>query len=215
MPKDRPSSKEPIKITSPKLLMVEGQDDEEFFKALIRHTGLTKDIQIQNFGGVDQLRKTLQAIIITSGFRHFLASEVVSLGIIRDADQSDPINAFRSVCSALRASGLTEPSELEIFEGENPRVGVLILPDKNNPGMLETLCLKSIVNDPVMECIDEYFHCINKLDLEPKNMAKAKVQAFLASRPEYVPHLGLAAQKGYWLWDNPVFDHIKKFLSNL
>ena len=48
-----------------------------------------------------------------------------------------------------------------------------------------------------------------------KNVNKARVQAFLASRPKHVVHLGLAAYKGYWPWDDPAFDHVKQFLCTL
>ncbi len=49
--------------------------------------------------------------------------------------------------------------------------------------MLEDLCLKSVEDDPAMECVQEYFDCISdKLDDLPKNISKAKARAFLASR---------------------------------
>ena len=123
--------------------------------------------------------------------------------------------AFKSVCSALNKAKLPEPDQIEEFAGSNPKVGVLVLPDNSTSGMLESLCLRSVENDPVMRCIDEYFSCVDRVDSLPKNMPKAKVQAFLASRSEHVVHLGLAAYKGHWPWEHSAFDHVKKFLRNL
>ena len=186
---------EPKAIVEPKQLVVEGRDAEEFFNALMREMNLT-GVQVQNYGGKDELRGFLSGLRRQAGF----ARTVVSLGIVCDAD-CDPIAAFQSVCSALRGAELTVPSQVKSFEGTNPKIGVLILPDATTKGMLETLCLRAVANDPVMQCINEYFNCVEQRLPQtelPRIVAKARVQAFLASRPENVSHLGLAAQKGYW-----------------
>jgi hypothetical protein len=215
---------EPVPVTKPKQLIVEGRDVEEFFTALLRKMGLAEEVQVQNFGGVSELPNFLQefqdfleAVRIASGSEGFLVQEIVSLGVIRDAERfSSPTDAFRSVCGALRGAGLTVPSQIETFEGSNPRVGVLILPDATTKGMLEDLCLRSVEDHPVMQCIDEYFNCVKQqLGSLPKNMAKARIQAFVASTPEPVSHLRWAFHRDYWPWDDPAFHHIKQFLSNL
>ncbi len=204
---------EPIPITEPKQLAVEGRDAVIFFEALLREMDLA-EIQLQNFGGVDELRGFLRGLQRRSGF----AQMVVSVGIVRDAER-DPTSAFQSVCSALSNADFSNvPDEPGIFVGNTPRIGVLILPDATTAGMLETLCLRSVADKPVMPCIDEYFDCVEQrlspTEL-PRVMEKARVQAFLASTPEYVPHLGLAAHRGYWAWDSPAFDHVKQFLREL
>jgi len=192
--------------------------------ALLRNMDLAEKVQIQDFGGISELPGFLQdfqdlirAIQIAAGPQGTLVPEIASIGVIRDAERSgSPTDAFKSVCGALQRAGLIPPSQIAIFEGNNPKVGVFILPDTATEGMLEDLCLRSIADDPVMQCIDEYFECVEKqVDSLPKNMPKAKVQAFLASRPKYVAHLGLAAQKSYWPWDHPAFEHVRKFLREL
>ena len=45
----------PQPITYEKVLLVEGNDAFQFFKALLRHLNLLSDIEIRNFGGVDGL----------------------------------------------------------------------------------------------------------------------------------------------------------------
>lgn len=206
----------PYEIILPKQLFVEGRDDEEFFKALLHKMGLTEDVQVSNYGGANNLLNFLRAVLSTPGPQGLLFQEFISLGITRDAEAGDPADAFRSVCSALNKVGLAVPSRIEELVGSKPKVGVLILPDANTKGMLEDLCLRSIASHPAMRCVEEYFNCLKQqLVSLPGNMPKAQVQAFLASRFEYASNLGVAAQKGYWPWDNPAFEHIKRFLESL
>lgn len=208
----------PISINQPKQLIVEGRDAEEFFTALLNKMDVenvrvgSAALEIQNFGGVNELSSFLRALRVTPGF-----SQVVSLGIIRDAER-DPVSAFQSVCSVLQNAGFNAPKQPGIFEGDRPRISVLILPDAETPGMLESLCLRAIGDDSIMRCVYEYFDCVKQSTQSvefPKNIEKSMIQAFLASKPEYTPHLGVAAHKGYWPWNNPVFDHIKQFLFNM
>jgi hypothetical protein len=199
----------PKEISYPKQLLVEGRDTEVFFLALIRTLSLG-DIQLQNFGGKDELADFLSALVASPGFK----TKVNSLGVVRDAD-NDALSAFRSVCSGLRKSKLTVPKEPAVIFDGNPRVGVFILPNAESRGMLETICLDSVSNDPAMVCISEYFRCLEDVGLVPSNIDKAKVQAFLASRQKPGLRLGQAASKGYWQFSNQIFDNLKRFLISL
>ena len=208
MPNEKPINP-PEPLTEPVQLIVEGRSDEEFFKALMRNMQVT-GIQIWTYDGKNKLRTFIEGFRLRSGF-----SIIKSLGIVRDAD-TNPTGAFQSVCSALQNTGLSQPQKPESFEGTKPRIGVLILPDANTPGMLETLCLRSVAEDPAMKCVDEYFNCVQKqLGFLPKTIDKAQVQAFMASKPETVWQLGEAAQKSYWQLNHPTFDHVKRFMNDL
>ena len=199
----------PTKITESKQLVVEGRDAEVFFHALLSDMCIS-DVQIQNFGGVSEVGGFLKALRIASGF-----AQVVSLGIVRDAE-TNAAAAFQSVCGALRGANLPVPDQAMVPVGDRPQVSVLILPDGKTPGMLETICLQSVQDDAVMECIEHYFECVEqRTDSPPKNMPKARVQAFLASRLRSGLLLGEAAHKGYWPWDSPAFDHVRQFLQGL
>jgi hypothetical protein len=200
----------PKSIIGPKQLLVEGRDAEVFFHALLDHVGLA-DVQIQNFGGKDELPGFLKALRIAPDF----ARTVTSLGIVRDAE-TDPTAAFQSVCSALNGANLAVPAQVLVPAGHSPQVRILILPDAATPGMLETLCLQAVNNDPVIECIEQYFECVEQQTGSlPDNMHKARVQAFLASRPRPGLLVGQAAHAGYWHLDNPVFDHVRQFVQGL
>jgi hypothetical protein len=152
----RQNQKPPIPIDLPNQLLVEGRSAKILFETLVDKISIKDKVQVQDFRGNNELRNFLHTLKITSGF-----DIVVSIGIIRDAE-SCPSNAFKSVCTALDNEGFYQPSQPEIFEGVNPRIGVLILPNANECGMLETLCLKSVSDDPAIECIDDYLDCLKK-----------------------------------------------------
>lgn len=198
-----------VKIEQPNVLIVEGKEEELFFGALIEHLRL-QGIEIRSIGGKEKLRGNLKALVLTPGF-----SRVTSLGIVRDAD-ADPNAAFQSVRDALRAANLLAPDHPLEIVGVNPRVAVLILPGEGSPGTLEDVCLKAVAEDPTLFCVEQYFKCLEqKKLLLPYNMSKAKVEVFLASRPEPDLRLGEAAKKGYWPWDHEAFQPLKDFINVL
>ncbi|MCE2484944.1 MAG: hypothetical protein J4F42_05490 [Desulfurellaceae bacterium] len=92
---------EPSTIESRIQLLVEGNDQRNFFEAFIDHLSLA-DIQIQNFGGVTDLRPFLSILVKRSGFRE----TVQSVCIVRDAETSAQA-AFQSVQSSLEKAGLS------------------------------------------------------------------------------------------------------------
>ncbi len=199
----------PRGITAAKQLLVEGKDAEVFLGALLKHMELT-GIQIQNFGGKDELRGFLKALCVASGF-----VDVISLAIVRDAE-IDPGATFQSICDGLRAADLPIPERTMVQVEGRPQVSIMILPDATTEGMLETLCLRSVRDDPAMKCVERYFECLEQqVGSRPSNMDKARLQAFLSSRARPGLLLGQAAHRGYWPWGSPVFDQVKQFLQQI
>ena len=198
-----------VRIEQPNVLVVEGREEELFFGAFIQHLGL-QNIQTMPIGGKEQLRRNLKALVVSPGF-----SEVIFLGVVRDAN-ADPGAAFQSVHDALQAVNLPAPEYPLVPVGERPRVAVMILPEESAPGMLEDLCLKAVVQDPAMLCVEQYFECLQQEELPlPDNTSKAKVQVFLASRRKAGLRLGEAAQAGYWPWDGKAFEQVRDFLQKI
>lgn len=201
---------EPNTIESKIQLLVEGNDQRNFFEAFIDHLSLA-DIQIQNFGGVTDLRPFLSILVKRSGFRE----TVQSVGIVRDAETSAQA-AFQSVQSSLSNAGLPVPNQPERRAGSSPAVTVLILPGNNRTGMLETLLNETFANTPVDDCINAFFGCVEDASGVPiQRPYKARAQTYLATKPE--PHLsvGVAAKRAYWDLNHPVFDQLRQFLRAL
>ena len=209
-PADLKSPQSQSPITHPKVLLVEGVDAFHFFEALLLQLDLLLEIEIRNFGGVDDMARYLEALAATAGF-----ASVTSLGIVRDAETNAAF-AFQAVRNSLRRVGLSVPARPMFIAEGNPQVSVFILPDCVNPGMLETLCLQALGPDPALPCVEDYFTCLERRGIAmPPNQAKAYLHAFLASRSKPDLLLGQAARAGYLYLDAPAFDQLKQFLGAL
>ena len=206
-----------VQPTSAIQLLVEGKDQDHFFDELVKHLKI-EDLQIQDFGGVDELKGFLRVLVKQPGF-----GTVRMLGIVRDAETSAQ-GAFQSVQSSLRNARLPVP----VRPGESarpgepagaaPAVNVLILPGDGDQGMLETLLCRTFADTPVDRCIDDFFKCFEMSEegAPIRNPDKARAHAFLATRE--MPHVsvGVAARKRYWgNFDHDAFREIHRFLSSL
>jgi hypothetical protein len=200
----------PAPLREAKQLVVEGKTAEIFFTALLAHLGLF-NIQVHDFGPIQDLRRFLKALRRKP---HFM-SMVDSLGIARDAE-TDAGNAFRSVCDALQATRLLVPPQPGLVVPGRPAVGVFLFPDCTKSGMLEDLCWDAVSGDPAFPCVDEFFTCLQRQGVAaPGNLAKARIQAFLASRQKSGLLLGQAAHARYFPWDSPAFLPLIQFLQAL
>ena len=196
------------KIESRVQLLVEGNDQRNFFDGLVEHLSF-KGIQIQNFGGVTELRGFLGAFVNMPGFHE----TVDSVGIVRDAETSAE-GAFQSVQSSLLNAKLPVPHRPEERAGTDPMVTAMILPSADRDGMLETLLCETFAGTPVDRCIDDFFACAAALPgTSIERRSKARAHAFLATKPK--PHLsvGVAAKNGYWDLNHAAFSRIRDFVK--
>lgn len=69
------------------------------------------------------------------------------MGIIRDAEQKEAIHAFNSIKNILKDNKLSFPENIKNnIKYDGIKIGIFIIPDNLNKGMLEDLCLCSIEN---------------------------------------------------------------------
>ena len=189
-------------------LLVEGKDAANFFRELVRRLSLP-DVDIHDFGGVDQFRRFLAAFVAAPNF-----GNVRSIGIVRDAEQSADA-AFQSVRDALEHVNLAAPQRPDESTGENPSVRVLILPGDREPGMLETLLCRTFTEDPVTRCVDDFLQCAEDSGQPVQRRDKARAHAWLATQPLPNVSVGVAALKGYWNLDHPALKPLRRFLTAL
>ena len=202
----------PLQPTSAIQLLGEGNDQRNFFGELVEHLKI-EDIQIQDFGGVNELKGFLGVMAKLSGFH----DTVRMLGIVRDAETSAP-SAFQSVRSSLHDAGLPVPDRPGEPTGGEPAVNVSILPGDGDPGMPETLLCRKFADIAVDRCIDDFFRCFEKSEAKAciRNRDKARAHAFLATLKMPQVSVGVAAQKRYWgEFDQDAFRGIRRFLSSL
>lgn len=206
---DNPSTSNPLELDQPKLLIGEGVEEVLLFSALLTHLGIG-DVKVEQCGGKDGLPAYLDALKLRPGF-----AELSSLGVTRDAD-ADAMAAFNSVRSHLQNRGFVTPVSSGNIEAGTPRIGIIILPDGQSPGMLEDLCLAALQGDASFRCINEFFECVRETKGQlPKQISKARVHAWLAAQDPPDMRLGFAAQKGLIDWDSRSFDQLRRFLTEL
>ena len=193
----------PQAIKLEKLLLTEGKSPSNLFEALAKEIGLSDIIEIRDFRGVSELAKYLKTLAATAEMQTI----VKSLGIVRDAEK-DAQSAKQSVQSAISGSNL--PTSIT--------VNVHILPDETNPGMLETLCMKSVEKTAVFPCVESFFECIAEKGIvlpEGIHRDKHRAQVYLATCSESQLYPGYAARKGIWPLSDPAYDAAKAFLKSL
>ncbi|MBF0551793.1 MAG: hypothetical protein HQK60_14820 [Deltaproteobacteria bacterium] len=214
---------ENFELKQQNLLLVEGQDEVNFFGALLKHLNI-ESVQIVGVGGKDNFKPELQALLNISGF-----NDVKSYAIIRDADRSKA-NTLKSIKGLLKKHKQpVPPDHAETATANNLKVGIFIMPGNAAEGMLEDLCLQAVKNHTVLKCADDYLACL-ETNLEtlangqekepgkqyfPKNRAKARMHSFLAGMHEYIPSVGEAAYKkeGYFDLTADAFKELRDFLT--
>jgi hypothetical protein len=199
-------------ITHDAVLVVEGRDMFGFFLALLRQLGLDQQIEVRNGGGLPGFHDYFQDLVLINEF-----SRVTALGIVRDCEDN-PAGALQQVCAGLQRASLAVPSSPLVATSmpPQPQVTVMLLPDSNTSGMLETLCWRALGSDPRIPCIDEYLKCVEQVTGQPvRGLEKSRIHTYIAAREEPWFLLGQAARAGYFPWDSPAFDEVKRFVSGL
>ena len=208
-------------IVKSKLILGEGMDEVRCMEALLKHMGLSNDVQVEHYGGKNQLAKSIVSTVTRTGFK-----QVTSLGITRDCDYADRSadeaekSAFQSICLALEKAGLKPPEKIGMKSSGVPAVSAMILPGKARMGMLEDMFLDSLFDKPEFTCIEAFFECVNlksgRKTARPQNvMGKARIHAWLSTQVEPDKLLGQSAEAGYWDWDHSAFDSLKAFIKAL
>jgi hypothetical protein len=187
-----------------------------FFREMVAAWGLEHSIEVRTFGDIskDNLQTYLEVFTQKAAFKE----QGKRLGIVRDAESSSAGSAFQSVQAALRGAQLPVPGRMKHLEGNPFSVGVFILPNCQDSGMLEGLCLAAVAEPEqaqaaaLLPCVDEFFSCLEKRGQQPMNLTKARFAGYVLARDVIDPQLGRAAQKGAIPWNAAAFGLLKEFL---
>jgi len=124
-----------------KVLLVEGIDDEKVFEHLCRNRGGPLIDTITVCKNVEQLLKHFPI--------RLKQSDITSLGVVVDADDK-PTSRWQSLRDRLSEAGYKDIPDKPLLdgtildrpsEGILPRVGIWIMPDNRNTGILEDFLL--------------------------------------------------------------------------
>lgn len=156
------------------VILVEGETDGIFFKKLIKFIRRESDIQVVCMKGKDKLKSLIK-------FSDF--SLVKILVVVQDAD-SDPKRAFQSIRDTLKNSGFSIPSKpYEISDG-NPKTAIIILPDEDKKGDLESLIVEHLKNRPEFSCVEGFVDCVKSFNFDLKKLSKTKLYAYISITSE-------------------------------
>ena len=199
------------KLTSNRLLLVEGRDEENLLHAMLEHWGIDS-VQITGIGGRSGFNSKLDAVLAQARATNL---QLAALGVMLDADDS-PQDAMKSVVNALQSSGLPVPNRQGEFVKGTPSVGIFIVPDGSSRGSVEHLCWESIEDTDTAICALSYLKCLqDSTSLKSRNAAKTLIHAYLAAQEDPYTRAGEGGLKGYWPFDHPAFSSVKEFLHSL
>ncbi|WP_019351052.1 DUF3226 domain-containing protein [Vibrio splendidus] len=196
-----------------KVILVEGKDELSFFSSFCRHKGLT-DFKCIEAQGKDKLKPLFSVALQSAGIE-----DLEALIVIQDADNSHKA-VIQSLQAMFRNNNLPAPKDhLELVSNENDtKFGFYVMPGNADSGMLENLLLDSVNDNPIKIEADIFIGRVFDLASEnehidaPKNIAKAKLHAYLSAQKEFKPNIGIATQKGYFDLNSHHFDSIEQFL---
>ncbi len=148
-------------IQTESIVLCEGEDDRRFLEGVFRK--LKKgNIDAVAVGGKSKLLSTIQ------GFRAIKGQEKVKkLLILRDCDNDPMEEIISEINDVLDVAGLEKITKPGVFTTGKPQVALYVLPDNQNRGCLDTLCMNAIRKARNTTCLDEYLECIqNEVDEE-------------------------------------------------
>ncbi len=225
-----------------RILVVEGPEDKTFFEALATHLGIHEDLFVVVCGGKNSLAATLANILADGNFHN-----IDHIGIICDndyPDNRDGKGALEVVCEEidrandevsvlLRSSRqLPMPSRPREAAGAKPKVSLLLLPDDDEDGMLESLVLEAIGEDEITKCVDEFYACLGdkaQLNLRQARMPRSRLSVYISGKildEKYATNddsrrwfLTQAVDMKWWnderMWERSAFTPAKTFLTQL
>lgn len=131
----------------PKLLLVEGPNDCHVIASLCTAHSLPDQTCVFYEGGGDEgVLNRLKAVF---GRRQ----NYEAIGIVLDADNPDVTTRWQQLCDQSELQAYPLPSAPEpdgtIIDGppDHPRLGIWLMPDNSNPGMLEDFLLRLAHSD--------------------------------------------------------------------
>jgi hypothetical protein len=195
-------------------LLVEGTDDLHVMSALFMAHKLPDDFKVvkpkDDQGGVDELFKTVPT--------RLKQSDLERIGIVVDADEH-VLSRWATIKSILEQSGCanvpTSPTPqgfvMQIPDG--PKVGVWIMPDNKEPGILESfLAFLTPPTDLLLMHVNTFIdsipdHCNRCPNVR---IPKARIHAWLAVQKEPGKPLGQAITAKYL---DPTVSQVEVFLK--
>ncbi len=215
-----------------RLLLVEGNEDKAFFYALGQYLGYSNraPLEVISCNGKDNLGNILREL------RRLPRFEAISkIGIALDRDFGP--DAFETVKNAIDIANQSASHQFTYSEmllqpsDSKPSITLLIVPALNRKGTLEDLILDAISQDPIIDCVNKYFECVEStgIAIAEQRKSKGKLSTFISGKvldPNNASNedsrrksLREAVGMKWWqeenMWERKAFADAKAFLSQL
>ena len=191
-------------LTQPSLILCEGRSDAAFFFRLTRERKLN-GFQVGWVGGKTQFGSYLNGLRtrIKPGFQRVI--------IVRDCDEN-PQEAFDDIVAQIKIAK-NHPYPIPVAPKTvattgTPHISVLLLPDSNQKGTLETLLVLSIRDrhPDLYKCMLAYADCTGTTNWDIGKYSKMQLHSMIAAACPKNPGCSLTI-----IWadrDNPIcLDH--------
>jgi hypothetical protein len=202
-------------IKKEKLLLAEGTDVHRFL-IYACEAYEKSNVQVIDFGGIDDLRPFLQELMTMENF-----SKVKTLVIARDAE-TDVNVAITQVVSTLRNVSLPVPQKPFQFTSNDHIKTALMLfpgPDPNGKchnGTIEDLCLKTVDDSHLLQCVDIFLECAKESNEDIRHPWKSKLYAYLAGKDDHAgKKIGQAARDKVWDFNHDAMVPFKKIIQEM
>lgn len=201
----------------PKLLLVEGKDDQHVIWNLCKHYDLPESFVVDSKEGITNVLDAFEAEIA--------APSKDCVGIVVDAD-TDLAARWEAIMSILKRRGYTEipaspkPNGTIIPQADKPIVGIWLMPNNHLPGELEDF-IAFLVPQRDSNLLWTYAaQCLNGLPEAPErypeqDRSKAHVHTWLAWQQEPGKPLGQAITARYIDANAPDAEQLIAWLKNL
>lgn len=196
-----------------RVLLVEGKDDDSVIYHLANHYGILGQFKTKKKDGFRQIIDDLDVELD--------ASDLEQLGVIMDADV-DLRARWQSLHSKLLNCGYTALPETSLPEGciieeaDRPTVGVWIMPDNTQAGILEDFLRWLVPDDDLLWARAE--RCLNEIPAAERrfsSLSKAHIDTWLAWQEEPGTLLGAAINKRYLNAEAPQAQHLMAWIRTL
>ena len=203
----------PEPITQKKLLLAEGRDAELFLVWAGRHFRPERDFQVMNFGGIKELTNFLKLLANDESYD----DNVETIVVARDAEM-DAKAAIDSIQNSMKQADMPVPKKpFEYTQESSLKTAFMIFPGPEyQSGRLEDLCLLTVENDPLLECVDDYLECAKAKGEQLPRIHKSKLHCFLAGKKDYAGlPIGLASCEKAWDIDHLALEPFKRIIQEM
>ena len=209
---------ERVKIEKRKLILAEGKDDFYFFCHACKFYRNVDDVQVMNFKGIDNLPNFLMLLVNDESY-----DKVETIVIARDAE-TDASAALISMQGSVerannkKSANIPKPTKSFAYvQNDSLKTAFMIFPGpQQKKGTLEDLCLLTVEDNLLLECVDGYLKCAKTKGEQFPRIHKNKLHCFLAGKDNSVGlPVGLAFKAKVWPPEHPALEPFKRIIQEM